>query len=130
MTFNYIWMYVSIQFVCVKNYPKNYPKKVNSQQCCESGSPQVKIGYTYKRQKPKSVKWKTKIHHSQTRPTKNFPLVSTKYIKKNCFPLNLFKFFSVKIANITLDPDLNWAKSQDPDSNSMDSIWIHNTNFT
>ena len=52
------------------------------------------------------------------------------YLKKIFFLSIYFNFFSVKIANITLDPDLNWAKSQDPDSNSMDSIWIHNTNFT
>ena len=29
--------------------------------------------------------------------------------------------------NIILGPDPNWAKIQDPDPNSMYSIWIHNT---
>ena len=31
--------------------------------------------------------------------------------------------------NITLDPDLIWAKILDPNPNSMYSIWIHNTGF-
>ena len=44
-------------------------------------------------------------------------------LKKDIFVRKLFKkiilYFSFKIDNITLDPDQNWAKIQDPDLNSI-----------
>ena len=42
------------------------------------------------------------------------------YLKK--IPVFFFKIifnFSFKIYSISLDPDLNWAKTLDPDQNSM-----------
>ena len=49
------------------------------------------------------------------------------FFKGTCFSLKLVRNFSFKIDDKPLDLDPNWAKIQNPNLNSMYSIWIHNT---
>ena len=64
-------------------------------------------------------KFKTQIHHSETKLTKSSSGAITSLwfknsvFKANCSSVN--KFFFFKINNITMDPDPNWAKILDPD---------------
>ena len=45
-------------------------------------------------------------------------------LKENCFSVKLFLIFSLKIDNITLDTDLNWAKILDPNPNVFGSTTL------
>ena len=47
------------------------------------------------------------------------------FFQENSFYLKLFLDFSFKTDNITLDPDSNWVKNQDPDQNSMYLDQLH-----
>ena len=79
--------------------------------------------------KAKDVRFKIKIHYSETQLSTNFfrwhlvIIVLKKYtvFKENCFYLKLFLISSFKNDSITMDPDPdpNWAKILDPDPNSM-----------